>query len=175
MRRSAALAAPVTLLALLVGCSDDDPAGDGAAARADATSSPTPAPSDPGTPSGGDDGAPSQDAAPAPGDPDAAVPGACRQVVLGIDAFNLGDYEETVRRFEQAVPLAREAVDDDPTTEAADLLEAVEYYAELAPGDYLEAAATSPDFARYKEITLGQCAAAGAGRPVQSEPPGQLA
>ncbi|CAB4719686.1 MAG: hypothetical protein F2667_09900 [Actinobacteria bacterium] len=86
----------------------------------------------------------------------------CALVVTGIAAFNAGDYEATVAAFERAVPLARGAAAADDSTAAADLLEAVEYYADLPPEEYLESAATSPDFARYKQVTLGQC---GDGRP----------
>ncbi len=97
---------------------------------------------------------------PEPSDPGGATAGtsACDEVVAGIDAFNLSDFDETVASFERALPLA-EAEDAAAGTQAsADLLEAVQYYAALPAEDYLNASATSPDFAKYKAITLGQCA-----------------
>jgi len=80
---------------------------------------------------------------------------ACEEVRTGIAAFNRGDYAGTVEHFEAAVPLA-EAQDDGSKT-AAQLVEAVHYYAELDAGLYPEAARSSAEFAKYKAITLGQC------------------
>lgn len=80
---------------------------------------------------------------------------ACEEVRAGIDAFNLGDFEGTVEHFEDALPLAEEQ--DDGSAAAEQLVDAVRYYAELRPGRYPEAARSSPDFARKKAITLGQC------------------
>jgi hypothetical protein len=88
---------------------------------------------------------------------------ACEQVRTGIDAFNLGDYDGTVEHFEAAVPLAEEQ--DDGSTKASQLIEAVRYYAALDAEAYPEAARSSPEFARYKAITLGQC------MPVDREAP----
>ncbi len=79
---------------------------------------------------------------------------ACAEVRAGIDAFNEGDLDETVRHFELAVPLAKELVAED---EAADtLLGAIEYYATLPPEEY-QAASPSPEFQRNKAITLTLC------------------
>ncbi len=109
---------------------------------------------------------------PSPADP--AEPSACAEVRAGIDDFNDRDYAGTVSHFEEAVPLAEEAAAADGSPAAADLLEAVEYYAALAPQDYPDAARTSPDFARYKAITLGQCASSlppgSTGTPQPTEP-----
>lgn len=80
---------------------------------------------------------------------------ACEKVRTGIEAFNLGDYDGTVEHFEAAVPLAEEQ--DDGSTKAGQLVEAVRYYAALDAEAYQEAARSSPEFARYKAITLGQC------------------
>ena len=88
---------------------------------------------------------------------------ACDEVRAGIDAFNEGDFEGTVEHFEAAVPLAEAR--DDGSQAAGDLVDAVHYYADLAPGDYSEAAASSPDFLKYKNITLGQCRPAGSNDP----------
>lgn len=91
---------------------------------------------------------------------------ACDEVAAGIAAFNAGDLDETVASFERALPLA-EAEDVELDSQAsADLLEAVRFYAALPPRDYPAAAVSSPDFARYKAITLGQCLA---GRPTPQE------
>ena len=79
----------------------------------------------------------------------------CAEVVAGINAFNAGDYRETVDHFVAAVPLAEAA--DDGSAAAGDLLEAVRYYAALDPEDYPEASASSPEFERWKVVTLGQC------------------
>ena len=94
-------------------------------------------------------------------EPDVAVVDskACDEVRTGIDAFNQGDYDGTVEHFEAAVPLAEEQ--DDGSQEASDLIEAVRYYAELDAEAYPEAARSSPEFAKYKAITLGQCSPVG--------------
>lgn len=75
----------------------------------------------------------------------------------GINAFNAGDFSITVDQFRKALPLAKAQVEADPSEAAADLYEAVSYYAELAPEDYPQSAASSPEFSKYKAITLGQC------------------
>lgn len=93
---------------------------------------------------------------------------ACEEVRTGIDAFNLGDYDGTVEHFEAAVPLAEEQ--DDGSAEASQLVEAVRYYAALDAELYPEAARSSPEFARYKAITLGQCMLVD--REVPEESPG---
>ena len=89
---------------------------------------------------------------------------ACDEVRAGIDAYNDGDLDETVERFQAALPLAEEQ--DDGSALAGQLVEAVRYYAELDPDHYPSAARSSPEFAKYKAITLGQCVAGDA------EPPG---
>lgn len=104
--------------------------------------------------------------APALAGPPSDTP-ACAEVRAGIAAFNEGDYEETIERFVAAVPLAEEQLDG--SAAADDLLEAVRWYAELPAEDYPEAAISSPEFATYKAITLGQCDPA---VPTQTEPPG---
>jgi hypothetical protein len=100
------------------------------------------------------------------GQPDASGTETCAEVRAGVDAFNRGDLTDTVDHFRKAVPLARARAATDGLDSSADLLEAVEYYAELPPQRYLRAAATSPAFARYKAITLGQCVSPNA--PLQS-------
>ncbi len=150
MRRTAVL----VLLPVLVACGGPAPGGD-----------PERSPS------------PSRSASPAPGpeEPEDASPGAapartpaCAEVRAGIAAFNAGDFEETVARFEEAVPLAEDQLDG---SERADqLLEAVRWYAALPPEDYAEAAVSSPEFQVYKDITLGQCDPVPDG-PVPSTPP----
>lgn len=92
---------------------------------------------------------------------------ACEEVRSGIEAFNLGELDETVEHFEKALPLAEER--DDGSEDASDLIEAVRYYAELDTEDYPEAARSSADFAKYKAITLGQCSSA---ELEQTESPG---
>ena len=84
---------------------------------------------------------------------------ACAEVRLGIDAFNQGDFSGTVDHFTRAVPLARAQVSAHDTKAAEQLLAAVTYYAHLAPQDYPRASLSSPEFAQYKQITLGQCEA----------------
>ena len=91
-------------------------------------------------------------------------------MVLGIDAFNAGQLDETVAHFRLAVPLAEAEAASVDSRAASALVEAVHYYAELPAEDYPEAAATSPDFARYKAITLGLCAPTG---PGTGEPPSE--
>jgi hypothetical protein len=87
-----------------------------------------------------------------------AMRATCLEVRAGIDEFNRDDYAGTVDHFEKAkIPAKVYAkVDDEPEADA--LLDAVEYYANLAPDDYPEAARSSESFARNKVITLEQCA-----------------
>lgn len=96
---------------------------------------------------------------PSPRSGDAAVVDseACDEVRAGIEAFNVGEFDETVERFQAALPLAEEQ--DDGSVRASQLIEAVRYYAELDADLYPNAARSSPEFAKYKTITLGQCAA----------------
>lgn len=103
-----------------------------------------------------------------------AAPGAadaCMEVRAGIDAFNLGDYVETIGHFRKAVPLAVDEAKADDSQKAADLVEAVKYYADLDPEGYPEAARSSADFAKYKAITLGQCVPVGEPGAEDSPPP----
>ncbi len=105
-----------------------------------------------GEPSGSDPGA---GQAPPAADVPVVDSQACEEVRTGIEAFNLGDYDGTVEHFEAAVPLAEEQ--DAGSTKASELIEAVRYYAALDAEAYPEAARSSPEFAKYKAITLGQC------------------
>ncbi|MGI9157763.1 MAG: hypothetical protein ACR2FG_14220 [Marmoricola sp.] len=100
----------------------------------------------------------------------ATKPGVCEEVRAGIDAFNQGDFEATVAHFRTALPLAEAAAARDDARAADELVEAVRYYAELAPEAYPESSRTSPSFAKYKQITLGQCESGGQEPP--SESPG---
>lgn len=103
---------------------------------------------------------------------DPAAADACTEVRAGIDAFNTGDYDETIDRFREALPLAEDQASADDSKEAADLLEAVQYYADLEAGMYADAARTSPDFEKYKQITLGQCGPIEQPDPDDVEEPG---
>ena len=107
---------------------------------------------------------------PEPGAPDVAGSDACAAVRAGIDAFNLGRYDETVEHFEDAVRLAERRADGSPASN--ELVEAVRYYADLAPEDYPEAARSSADFAKYKAITLLQCSGGLPAEPDDSASPG---
>ncbi len=100
---------------------------------------------------------PETPAAPSPRSGDATVidSEACAEVRSGIEAFNVGEFDETVEHFEEALPLAEEQ--DDGSVLASQLIEAVRYYAELDAELYLEASRSSAEFAKYKAITLGQC------------------
>lgn len=142
MRRAAVL----LLLPVLAACGG--PAADEAPA-------PGPSPTSSSSPST----SPSPDADDEPGRPSTgAAPArtpACAEVRAGIDAFNDGDYEETVARFVDAVPLAEEQLDG--SDRADQLLEAVRWYAALPPEDYADAAVSSQEFQVYKAITLTQC------------------
>ncbi|MEJ7633650.1 hypothetical protein [Aeromicrobium sp.] len=82
----------------------------------------------------------------------------CTEVNAGIEEFNQGDYAGTVTHFEKAKITAKvyAMVSDEPEADA--LLDAVQYYANLDPADYPEAARSSENFARNKAITLNQCA-----------------
>lgn len=151
--------AVVPLLLVLVACGSED-----RAPSADQTPAPSPgsSPADP----------PAEDPSRAPGagpGPAPATTPACGVVRAGIDAFNAGDYDETVERFTEAVPLAEEQLDGSQQSEQ--LLEAVEWYAALPAADYPEAAASSPQFQRYKDVTLTQCAPTPDGSTQPSPPP----
>ncbi len=102
--------------------------------------------------------APTSAASSAPPTPlDANGSGVCAEVRAGINAFNAGDFTRTVKHFGLALPLARAQALADPTPASRRLVEAVAYYADLAPEDYPQSARSSLAFARYKAITLGQC------------------
>lgn len=92
----------------------------------------------------------------------------CAEVRAGIDDFNRQDYPSTVRHFEKAKVTAKIYAEVNPEPDADALLDAVEYYANLAPSKYPEAARSSENFARNKAITLGQCAS---GEPIDETPP----
>jgi hypothetical protein len=154
------------LLLTATGCTggDDEPTDPSAAPTAAGPSDTTPsedAPSD--EPSGDAEEAPVE-----PGTPEVAAGEGCAEVRAGIDAFNVGDYDETVERFEAAVPLVE--ADADGTEASNQLVEAVRWYAELPAEDYLESSLTSSEFERYKAITLGQCIDALLEEPTPSEP-----
>ncbi len=138
MRRAALL----LLLPALAACggpaADDEPA-------------PGPSSSPSSSPSPDADDEPDQ---PPTGAAPARTP-ACAAVRAGIDAFNEGEYDETVARFVEAVPLAEEQLDG--SDRADQLLEAVQWYAALPPEDYADAAVSSQEFQVYKAITLTQC------------------
>jgi hypothetical protein len=99
---------------------------------------------------------------------DEAMSRTCAEVRLGIDEFNRDDYAGTVEHFVKARTPAKvyAKVNDEPEADA--LLDAVEYYANLAPEKYPEAARSSENFARNKTITLEQCAS---DEPIDAEPP----
>ena len=135
--------AGVVLVALtLAGCGGDDTTAgqpSSPAPSSTATTQPTPEPTPEPEPTREPD-----EGTPEPSDATTA----CEEVVAGIEAFNRGELEETVAAFERALPLA-EAEDDANGTELSSaLLEAVQYYAELAPEDYPQASTSSPEFAR---------------------------
>lgn len=116
--------------------------------------------------SGGSD--PSKDAKPAASVSAAdAFQATCREVRDGIDEFNRQDYAGTVEHFEKARVSAKVYAKVNTEPEADALLDAVEYYADLSPEDYPDAARSSESFARNKEITLTQCAS---GEPIDETP-----
>jgi hypothetical protein len=94
----------------------------------------------------------------------------CELVRDGIDEFNRHDYAGTVASFRRAKAPAKVYATMNQEPEADALLDAVEYYANLAPADYPEAARTSEHFARNKAITLSQCAS---DEPIDATPPTQ--
>jgi hypothetical protein len=144
------------VVALTGGCSRDGDSN-GSGDRQGTGSIDDSTPPDPDTP-----------ATPAPESGDARVVDsqACEEVRAGIEAFNVGEFDETVKHFQAALPLAEEQ--DDGSVMASQLIEAVRYYAELDAELYPYAARSSPEFAKNKAITLGQCVA---GADQTSEPP----
>lgn len=130
--------AAVVLVATLAACSGTDDAGDdGPTAAPDPTRS-------------------SSSAAPGP-EVDLASTEVCDLVRQGIDAFNTGDLDATIERFEQAEPLAEELAADEPSDDTETLLDAVRYYADLPADEYAEANESSPEFLRFKDFTLTEC------------------
>jgi hypothetical protein len=99
---------------------------------------------------------------------DEAMSRTCAEVRLGIDEFNRDDYAGTVEHFVKARTPAKVYAKVNEEPEADALLDAVEYYANLAPEKYPEAARSSENFARNKTITLEQCAS---DEPIDAEPP----
>ena len=95
---------------------------------------------------------------------------ACAEVRAGIDEFNAQDFDAPSRTSARPCRSPRTRPTTTRPPQAEDLLEAVRYYADLAPEDYLEASASSPEFAKYKAITLGQCASPAG--PSESPGPG---
>lgn len=87
-----------------------------------------------------------------------AMKATCVEVRAGIDEFNREDYDGTVEHFEKAKVPAKVNAEVNKEPEADALLDAVEYYANLSPENYPEAARSSESFARNKVITLEQCA-----------------
>jgi hypothetical protein len=140
------------VLLVAVGACSSAKDSSGAAPTRAPTSSPSARPSGPGS------------------GPDVSESRACAQVRAGIDAFNALDFEGTVAHFKLALPLARAQARAHSSQAAEDLVEAVAYYAGLAPKDYPLSARTSRDFAKYKAITLGQCVSPAA--PLQDDPSG---
>jgi hypothetical protein len=160
--------AVLLLVLLLTGCAHEARSASGASgSTASPTAPSTPSPS--ALPTSPPTSPPSSDVG---SQPDRSLTPACVEVRAGIDAFNAGDFDGTVQHFRTALPLARRQAAADSSASARDLLAAVRYYAELAPGDYLTSSATSPDFAKYKAITLGQCEGAGVQPVAPSESPG---
>lgn len=133
------------LLTTVVGCGVE-PAPRSAGADATSSASPSaPAPS------------PSAETAPSlPVVPD-DDPLPCPRVRAGIDAFNQGAPERTVRLFRGAVPQAERYAADVPSRTADLLLEAVRYYADLPAEDYADAIVSSPEFRRHQVVTLAVC------------------
>ncbi|MET0928415.1 MAG: hypothetical protein ABWX74_02805 [Aeromicrobium sp.] len=97
-----------------------------------------------------------------------AVQQTCVEVRAGIDEFNRHDYAATVEHFVKAKGPATVYAKVNPEPEADALLDAVQYYANLAPEKYPDAARRSENFARNKAITLNQC---GSDEPIDEEPP----
>jgi hypothetical protein len=112
---------------------------------------------------------------PAPDQGDPSATKVCAEVRAGVDAFNTGDFQGTVDHFRRAVPLAEQQARTDSTDEADALLEAVRYYADLAPGDYPSSAASSSEFAKYKLITLSLCVSPETPLEIPTESPGVTA
>ena len=94
---------------------------------------------------------------PQPAPPSGAEQKTCALVRAGIDAFNEQDYDATVEHFVKVEVFAKVYSKEARSAKATALLQAVDYYAHLPASKYPEAARSSPDFAKYKAITLGQC------------------
>lgn len=157
MRTLVAATVAVVVVAITGGCAGDGDTN-GSDDRQGTGSIDDSTPQDPETP-----------ATPSPRSRDAAVvhSEACDEVRGRIAAFNVGEFDETVKHFQAALPPAEEQ--DDGSVLASELIEAVRYYAELSAELYPNAARSSPEFAKYKAITLGQCVA---GDDETPEPPG---
>jgi len=116
---------------------------------------------------GGDTDAPDTKATSTSVSADDAAALTCKEVRAGIDDFNRQDYAGTVEHFEKAKIPAKVYAKVNQEPEADALLDAVQYYAGLAPAKYPDAARSSQNFARNKAITLEQCAS---GEPIDESP-----
>lgn len=92
---------------------------------------------------------------------DLAATDVCGLVRDGIDAFNIGDLEGTIERFEEAIPLAEDLAEEQPSEQTETLLDAVRYYADIPARDYVEESQTSAEFLEFKDFTLTECAYGG--------------
>lgn len=118
----------------LSGCGSDDSGGDGDTGREPGSSSSS-----------------------ATEELDLATTRVCDLVRRGVDAFNNGDVEETIERFQEAVPLAEELATQQPSADTERLRDAVEYYAGIPADEYVEANDSDPTFADYRDFTLVTC------------------
>ncbi len=82
---------------------------------------------------------------------------ACVEVRAGIDAYNQLKFSEVQPHFVDAMPDAKAHAEKSDNRDAADLLEAIEFFADVPPLAYSKTPASKSSFEKYKAITLGQC------------------
>ena len=81
----------------------------------------------------------------------------CIEVRAGVASYNAQDLESVQPHFVRAEVFAKKYAKQSSAKEADDLLEAVKFFADVAPNDYNKNATSLKLFEKYKAITLGDC------------------
>lgn len=112
-------------------------------------------------------------AAPAPTSSSSSREDTCIEVRAGVASYNAHDLASVEPHFVRAEVFAKKYAKETPGKAAADLLEAVQFFATVPPAGYSKNAASLKLFEKYKAITLGDCVTgdkdnSGSGTPGQN-------